>query len=367
VSAFEKSFPGGFGITCDLLLTPDDGSVTVLFGASGAGKTTILRCLAGLERPTRGTIRFGQDIWFDLELGLELQPQQRGVGFLFQEDALFPHLTAAENVGYGIGWLPPAARRDRVQELLRFVRLEGKGERRPRELSGGERQRVALARALAPEPRLLLLDEPLSALDAPTREELRVELRRMLAALRIPTLFVTHDRNEALSLADRIAVIADGRVRQVGPVAEVFSRPADREVARIVGVETVVPGRVVGCPGEGLLDVAAGDRGVLLRALDPGNVEAECFVCIRAEEVMLERGPIGQVSARNRLPGHVVGISAEGPLLRIALDCGFPLAALVTRQAGEELQLQLGEGVSAIVKSPAVHLVARETRAGTND
>jgi molybdate transport system ATP-binding protein len=362
LSAFYKTFASGFTIACDLPLAPDDGQVTVLFGASGAGKTTILRCLAGLERPTRGTIRFGQEIWFDDELGLELETQQRNVGFLFQEDALFPHLTAAQNIGYGIGWLPRAARRERVAELLRFVRLSDFGERRPRELSGGERQRIALARALAPEPRLLLLDEPLSALDAPTREELRFELRRMLAALRIPTLFVTHDRNEALSLADRIAVLADGEIRQVGPVADVFSRPADRDVARIVGVETVVPGSVVGSPGEGLLSVAAGERGVVLQALDPGNVEAECFVCIRAEEVMLERGPIGQVSARNRLPGHVVGMSPEGPLLRIALDCGFPLAALVTRQASQELGLQIGEGVSAIVKSPAVHLIAREPR-----
>jgi molybdate transport system ATP-binding protein len=362
LSAFEKSFPGGPTIVCELQLQPEEGHVVVLFGASGAGKTTILRCLAGLERPTRGTIRFGHEIWFDEQLGLHRTTQERKVGYLFQEDALFPHLTAAENIGYGIGWLARAARRERVDELLRFVRLSDRGERRPRELSGGERQRVALARALAPQPRLLLLDEPLSALDAPTREELRFELRRMLAALRIPALFVTHDRNEALALADRIAVLASGTIRQLGPVAEVFSRPVDREVARIVGVETVVPGSVVGSPGEGLLSVAVGERGVVLHALDPGNAAPDCFVCIRAEEVTLERGPIGQVSARNRLPGHVIGISPEGPLLRIALDCGFPLAALVTRQAGAELQLQIGESVSAIVKSPALHLIAREPR-----
>src|SRR6185503_151724 len=118
------------------------------FGASGAGKTTILRCLAGLERPTRGTIRFGQEIWFDEQLGLERTPQERNIGYLFQEDALFPHLTAAENVGYGIAGLPRATRLERVEELLRFVRLGGRGDRRPRELSGGERQRIALARAL---------------------------------------------------------------------------------------------------------------------------------------------------------------------------------------------------------------------------
>jgi molybdate transport system ATP-binding protein len=292
---------------------------------------------------------------------LEVKAQERRVGFLFQDDALFPHLTVAQNIAFGIAALPGRERRERVAELLRFVRLDGLGERRPAQLSGGERQRIALARALAPKPRLLLLDEPLSALDAPTRDELRLELRLLLAALRIPTLFVTHDRTEALSLADRMAVLADGEIRQVGPVAEVFSRPADREVARIVGVETVVPGRVVGSPGEGLLSVEAG-AGVVLSALDPGNVAEHCFVCIRAEEVMLERGPIGHVSARNRLQGRVTGVVPEGPLLRVSIDCGFPLAALVTRQAREELGLEIGEDVVAFVKSPAVHLIAREPR-----
>ena len=361
MSTFEKSFPDGPTVACDLTLPPEDGAVTVLFGASGAGKTTILRCLAGLERPSRGTIRFGHEIWFDAELGLEVPTQERRVGFLFQDDALFPHLTVAQNIGFGIASLSAPERRERVAELLRFVRLDGLGERGPAQLSGGERQRIALARALAPQPRLLLLDEPLSALDAPTREELRLELRLLLAALRIPTLFVTHDRTEALSLADRMAVLADGWIRQVGPVAEVFSRPADREVARIVGVETVVPGRVIGSPAEGLLSVEVGDS-VVLSALDPGNVAEDCFVCIRAEEVMLERGPIGQVSARNRLHGRITGVVPEGPLLRVSLDCGFSLAALVTRQAREELGLEIGESVAAFVKSPAVHLIAREPR-----
>ena len=336
------------------------GRIGCILGPSGCGKTTALRCIAGFEKIAAGRIAInGEDVSRPEHV---VPPERRRIGMVFQDYALFPHLTVSANLGFGLRQFAAAERAARIREMLGLVGMESAADRYPHELSGGQQQRVALARALAPEPRLLLLDEPLSALDAPTREELRIELRRMLAALRIPTLFVTHDRNEALSLADRIAVIADGRVRQVGPVAEVFSRPADREVARIVGVETVVPGRVVGSPGEGLLDVAVGDRGVLLRALDPGNVEAECFVCIRAEEVMLERGPVGQVSARNRLPGHVVGVSPEGPLLRIALDCGFPLAALVTRLAGEELQLLLGEGVTAIVKSPAVHLIARESR-----
>jgi molybdate transport system ATP-binding protein len=360
VSLFEKSFEGGARIAFDLPLSPDDGRVTVLFGPSGAGKTTILRCLAGLERPTRGQIRFGQEIWFDESLGIDVPPQERRVGFLFQDHALFPHLSVAQNVGFGIAALAPADREARVIELLRFVRLDGLGDRRPGELSGGQRQRVALARALAREPRLLLLDEPLNSLDAPTREELRGELGGMLAALRIPTLFVTHDRVEALTLADRMVVVAGGHVLQVGPADVVVSRPVDADVARIVGVETVATGRVVAASEDGLVSVALGAHGtVVLSAIDPGNLEESCLVCIRAEEVMLERGALGQVSARNRLAGVITTLSAEGPLVRVGLDCGFPLAALVTRASCAELELRVGETVTACIKSPAVHLIPR--------
>jgi molybdate transport system ATP-binding protein len=359
MSLFEKSYDAGARIAFDVPLAPEDGRITVLFGPSGAGKTTILRCLAGLERPTRGQVRFGQEIWFDDSLGIDIAPQARRIGFLFQDHALFPHLSVADNVGFGIAALAPAAREARVIELLRFVRLDGMGNRRPVQLSGGQRQRVALARALAREPQLLLLDEPLNSLDAPTREELRGELGGMLAALRIPTLFVTHDRVEALALADRMVVVADGRVLQVGPADQVVSRPVDAVVARIVGVETVAPGHVVDASEDGMLSVALGAGAVVLSALDPGNVADACFVCIRAEEVMLERGPVGQLSARNRLNGTITALMAEGPLVRIALDCGFPLAALVTRAACAELELRVGERVLACIKSPAVHLIPR--------
>jgi molybdate transport system ATP-binding protein len=156
-------------------------------------------------------------------------------------------------------------------------------------------------------------------------------------------------------------VLVDGQIRQRGPVAEVFSRPADASVARVVGVETVVAGRVVGSPALGMLTVEVGLSGVTLLALDPGGLDGECLVCVRAEEVMLERGRTGQLSARNQLGARVVGVSEEGPLVRVLLDCGFPLQALVTRQSREELKLELGESVAAIVKSPAVHLVRRGT------
>lgn len=351
---------GGARIEANLHVETAASPVTVLFGPSGAGKTTLLRCIAGLETPDEGTIRFGSETWFDSASRVSVPPQRRRIGFLFQDYALFPHLTARQNVAYGSssgGSGPARAGADgRVDGLIRMMELEEAAGRKPRALSGGERQRTALARALAANPGLLLLDEPLSAIDLPGRERLQQELRKRLALARVPALVVTHDRLEALALGDWMAVVSDGRVLQTGPVEEVFSRPADLEVARIVGIETVVAGRVVSSDG-GLASVEIGNA--LLRALDPGLASPEVLVCIRAEDVMLERGPSAASSARNHLAGRVAGIRPEGPLVRVTLDCGFPLAALVTRQSRSELGLEEGAAVTAVVKAPSVHLVPR--------
>ncbi len=330
--------------------------MTVLFGPSGAGKTTILRCIAGLDRPDAGEIRFGEETWFDAEAGIVAPPQRRGVGLLFQEYALFPHLTIAANVGYGLSALGRHERTERVREVAELLRIEDLLERRPGQISGGQRQRVALARALAPRPRLLLLDEPLSALDAPTREGLRGELRRLLESAAIPTLLVTHDRVEALALGDRMAVMAEGCLRQVGTVQEVFSSPADLTVARVVATENVAMARVIGREN-GLAILAVGSA--QLTAVDPGHLESEAYVCIRAEEIVLEPAPGAPTNAQNLLAARVVALSQEGALVRVALDCGFPLVALVTRQSAEQLLLTPGREVAALVKAPAVRLVTR--------
>jgi molybdate transport system ATP-binding protein len=356
VAAFEKRYAAGAVIAPELRLTAGDEAVTVLFGPSGSGKTTTLRCLAGLERPDAGRIEVDGETWFDAAAGVDRPPQARRAGLLFQETALFPHLSVADNVAFGLHGLPAAERSARLAGAVLRVGLQGLEDRRPGELSGGQKQRVALARALAPAPRLLLLDEPLSALDAPAREELRGELRRVLRDLAVPALIVTHDRLEALALGNRLAVIVDGRVRQVGSIEDVFSRPADVEVARVVGTETVMPARVLE-KRDGLLLVEAGRARLL--ALDPGDLRGDVFACIRAEDVLLERGTVGQVSARNRLAGRITEVAPQGPMVRVRVDCGFPLTALVTRQAREELALAVGEPATAIVKSPAVHLVAR--------
>jgi molybdate transport system ATP-binding protein len=330
-----------------LAIPLDAGPITVLFGESGGGKTTLLRCLAGLDRPDEGTIRFRGELWDGLS------PQERRIGFLFQEHALFPHLSVARNIGHG---LRGPDRERKTREVAKLVRVDTLLDRRPSQLSGGQRQRVALARALAPSPRLLLLDEPLSALDAPARAELQIELRRVLEQQKIPAIVVTHDRVEALALGDRLAVLTAGEVRQFGPVAEVFASPADAAVARVVGTENVLPAAILERT-EGLATISVAS--VPLLALDPGGTEEDAFACIRAEDVLLEPPGPGETSARNELPGSVVSVTPEGPLVRVVLDCGFRLVALVTRHSAERFALAPSQRVSALIKAPSVRLVPR--------
>lgn len=355
VICFEKTLPNGLTVSADFSISLEQASVTVLFGPSGAGKTTVLRTLAGLERPDEGKILYGDEVWCDAERKMWLSPQKRRIGYLFQEYALFPHLTVEQNIAYGLGHLFQSERRRRVLEMLELFKLAGLREQRPEQLSGGERQRVALARALAPQPRLLLLDEPLSALDAPTREQLRGELRRLLLSFQIPMIVVTHDRLEALSLGDQMAVLIKGQIRQVGSVPEVFSRPADVAVAEAVGMENVLPARVLTSEHE-IMTLDVGGRE--LTAV--GSVSGSgVFACIRAEDVILYKEAPVSISARNRLMGRITGLHSEGPLVRVTLDCGFPLTALVTRQAQEELGLSEGGQVVAVIKAAAIHLIAR--------
>ena len=362
---FSKKFPGGPVIRPDALEIAGAG-VTVLFGPSGAGKTTILRCLAGLETPDSGEILFGQETWFKkitnrpppIGSGIVLPPKKRGVGFVPQDYALFPHLTVAGNIAYGLHGRSAAEKKSRVAEMSSWLGLEGLDARLPSELSGGQQQRVALARAVAREPKLLLLDEPLAALDTPTRQRLRGQLRRLLRQLAIPTLVVTHDRLEALSLGDHLAVLDAGRIVQRGPVQEVFSRPANLTVAGIVAVETVQPGRVLEVQN-GLATVLVGSAKLTAVAGDLPAGTTDVFACIRAEDVILSSDPERHSSPRNRLAAVVRAVVGEGPLTRIELDCGFPLTAVLTKQACAEMALKESDKVLALIKAPQIHLVPR--------
>jgi molybdate transport system ATP-binding protein len=273
-----------------------------------------------------------------------------------QDYALFPTHTVAGNVGYGLAGLSAGERAARAGEALERLGLRGAEAVKPAELSGGQQQRVALARAIARRPRLLLLDEPLSALDLPTRLRLRDELRTLLRDLRIPSVVVTHDWEEALALGDRMLVLREGRVLQEGRPQDIFNRPADAAVAAIVGMETVVPGRIV-TVRDGLAAVEVG--GVGLTAVAPDGPPADVFVCIRAEDVVVEGVGAGASSARNRLAGSVRAVAPLGALVRLELDCGFPLSALVTRSALADLHLAPGAPVVAAIKAGAVHLIPR--------
>jgi len=357
VARFSKRFRGGPVINVEnLRVTLGRPSITVLFGPSGSGKTTVLRCLAGLERPDSGVIQGGDELWFDHAKAVFLPPQERNIGYLSQDYALFPHLSVEHNIGYGLRGSPPAERTTRVCEAMRLLDLAGLEKRLPRQLSGGQQQRVALARAVVRRPRLLLLDEPLSALDLPTRLRLRGELRRLLLQPGVPALLITHDRVEALALGDELVVIDNGAIVQSGAVQDVFNRPANLAVAGIVAVETVQPGRILDS-AEGLLIVAVGET--KLAALAQDLPSRDVFVCIHAENVILLKGADSPSSPRNHLPATVRSVTSEGPMMRIGLDCGFSLSALLTRQACEELALQPGARVVALVKAPNVHLIPR--------
>ena len=278
-------------------------------------------------------------------------PQKRSIGFLFQEYALFPHLRVRDNIAYAMKH--PASVVERVASMLKVSDLL---DRWPSELSGGQQQRVALARVLARKPRLLLLDEPLSALDAATRDHVRSELAHLLHSVGVPAIVVTHDWVDALTLGDQMLVMSGGRVLQTGPPEEVFTRPQHREVAAAVGVETVIAGRIQRrWAGTALLEVGSGS----LIAADPGGEDLDFYVCIRGEDVTLEKGRADQSSARNHLQGTVVEIVPAGVLTRVVVEAGFRIVALVTRQAVADLELAKGAQVFAVFKASAVHLILK--------
>jgi molybdate transport system ATP-binding protein len=356
IASFVRRHAPTVSVRADLELEAGDGRVMVLFGPSGSGKTTILRCLAGLDRPQEGFIRFGEEVWFDAAANIHRSPQERRLAYVSQDYSLFPHLTVEQNIRFGMEVAGTRAR-DRVDAILRTVHLEGMAGRFPTQLSGGERQRVALARALARDPLLILLDEPLTALDLPLRNPMRRELRQFLRSIDVPSVVVTHDRIDALTLGDRMAVLSGGSIRQVGPVHDVFSRPIDLAVAASVGVETVVPGEIIDS-ADGLVTVRVGASQIYVA--QPSIAARSVFACIRAEDVTLEASRRTDVSARNQLTGRITAIQPEGGVVRVTIDCGFLLSALITRPACDELRLTEQSPVTAVVKATAVHLIPRE-------
>ena len=317
------------------------GAETVaLVGPSGAGKSTVLRAVAGLApHPERGTVTLGDETWLSTADRVQLDPDRRAVGLVFQEYALFPHMTVRQNVAYG--------GKARADELLARFRIDHLAGAKPGRLSGGERQRVALARALARDPRVLLLDEPLSALDAQTRGSVRQELHGLLRELRLPTILVTHDFTDAAILADRIGVVSEGRLVQLGTADEILARPASPFVASLTGANVLAG---TARPHGDLTEVVL-DSGISVYSTDAAA--GRVTVVIQPWEVSISREAPGD-SALNHLAGPVGSLFAVGNRVRVGVG---GLAGEITRESAERLGLREGEPVVASFKATATRLL----------
>jgi molybdate transport system ATP-binding protein len=335
------------GFVLDVELTVEPGQTVAIVGPNGAGKTTLLRALAGLRGLSAGRIELDGTVYDDPDAGIYIPPERRPVGVMFQDNLLFPHLTALENVAFGLrarGLSRSDARR-RADDWLRRVGLDGKGRARPRELSGGQAQRVALARALASDPAMLLLDEPLAALDATTRNEVRRELRRHLATFPGVRLVITHDPIDAAVLADRVVVLDHGRVAQMGTPAEITTRPRTPWVAELTGTN-LFRGTA---DGDGRVTLDAG--GVIVGAdhRAPGPV----FAAVHPRSVSLHREqPEG--SARNTWAGTVVAVEPVGDRYRISVNATPSVVAEVTAGAVRDIGLKEGSRVWIAIKATEV-------------
>jgi molybdopterin-binding protein len=340
-------------------LSVSRGEILVVIGPNGAGKSTLLRVLGLLEAPDGGAIRFQ---------GERVKPSdglavRRRMASAFQEP-LLADTTVQDNVAMGLRFrgVPAEEAAPRVAHWLARLGIAALADRQARTLSGGEAQRAALARALVLDPELLLLDEPFSALDQPTREAFIEDLGAILRADHITTVLVTHDRGEALALGDRVAVMMDGRLLQADSPSQVFRAPVSEVVARFVGVETILDCRVAEFDGEVAVLEVGGQRIEVAQPAAPGE---SVRVCLRPEDVTLLAPEPGarQSSARNRLTGRVLRLVPSGPHLRVNVDCGFVLAALVTHRSAEALRLAEGVLVTAQFKATAPHLLRPAMRA----
>ena len=346
----------------DVELTAPPG-ITMLFGASGSGKTTLLRCLAGLTKPDAGHITIGERVLFDATAGVDVPIQDRHIGYVFQQAALFPHMSVRDNIEYGLHRLPADERRGRVSAIAESFRISEILERRPANVSGGERQRAALARALVTEPSLLLLDEPLSALDHAIQSRIMDDLRRANDARRIPMIYVTHSHREVYTLGERVTVIDHGRVIATGTPHEVLDHPERGALANLAGFEnvfgaTVIERRERAGTMECRLD---GSTTELEVPLNQGVAGQQIRIAIRAGDILLANEEPRGLSARNVLRGRLLDLTAQGPTMIAIVEAGTTFVVHLTPGGVESLHLQPGTHVWLIVKTYSCRLVTGTT------
>lgn len=332
---------------------------TVLFGPSGAGKSTLLDCIGGLVMPDKGWIKLDEEFYFDEEKKISLAPQKRGIGYVFQSLALFPHLSVEGNVSYGLSRVTADKRTQRVDRILSAFHIQDLRRRKPGKLSGGEKQRVALARSVVTEPRILLLDEPLTGLDGGLRQAILEDLREWNESHRIPILYVTHNREEVDAIGDRAVAIVDGHVRESGTPGAVLDAPRSVALAQAAGFENLLPGRVLEHrPADGVMRVA----------LDPGQCELEIplgtapagdevQVAIRAGDILVATQAPHGLSARNILPGKVESLETRGAIVVAKIKAGARFTVHVTPGAVRSLELSPGSIVWLVVKTHSCHVV----------
>ena len=333
---------------------------TIVFGASGAGKTTLLDCIAGLTDPDDGRVAVGGEDLYDSEKKQNVAAWKRRIGYVHQDLALFPHLTAEENVAYGLHTLRAAERQTRSREMLGLFRIGHLRDRRPAQISGGERQRVALARALVTEPRALLLDEPLAALDRPTKSSLVGDLRRWNQSHRVPILFVTHNGEEVFALGDEVIMLDGGRIVAQGQPHEVMRVPRLETIARLSGFENIFNATVVALHEDrGTMTCRLGKDGVELETpLVRADVGSRLRVGVRAGDLLLATENPRGLSARNVLPGTILRLEQRDVIISATVDCGgTEFEVHLTLAARDSLGLGPGKSVWVVVKTHSCHLM----------
>ena len=348
---------GGFQLDVAFAL---ERGITILFGPSGAGKTTLLDCIAGLSDPDQGQIVSGSRVLFDSEKRINLSASERKTGYVFQDLALFPHLSVESNVAFGLADLRTEDRKQRVVGALESLDILELRTRRPAELSGGERQRVALARALVTQPSVLLLDEPLAALDLPVRMKIAEDLRRSIQALPIPVLYVTHSRDEVFMLGERMLMLERGKIIAEGTPHQVMSAPRSETVAQLAGFENIFDAKVTSIHEErGTMTCVLGGGMVELETpLVRAEVGSKLRVGISAGDVLLATTvPVG-LSARNILPGQLLSLWQRDMIVVARVDCGVEMSLHLTLAARDSLELVPDKKVWLIVKTHSCHLLA---------